>query len=192
MKVTTGIVRIAYPHLFKPTKSEENDEPKFRVCILIPKDDEDTIKLLKKAIRDAIANENCFNGKKLSKHEAEWGGIRDGDEDKPDIESFAGHYYLNASSKRAPFLKDRNLGDILDEEELYPGCYCRVALNTFAFNFKGKIGIAFGLNGVQKRKDGERLGGSFVTAEEAFDDGFEDDEDDEPAPTPKKKASKWG
>lgn len=65
------------------------------------------------------------------------------------------------------------------EEEIYSGVYAQVALSVFAYNFNGKKGVGFGLNGIRKVKDGERLGGVHVSADDFGDDlGDLDDDDD--------------
>jgi len=62
------------------------------------------------------------------------------------------------------------------EDEIKSGDYGRVAVNFYYFEGESK-GVAVGLNNVQKLKDGEALGSSRKSADEAFgdlDDGFSD------------------
>lgn len=65
------------------------------------------------------------------------------------------------------------------EEEIYSGVYAQVALSVFAYNFNGKKGVGFGLNGVRKVKDGDRLGGVHVSASDFGDDDLGDLDDDD-------------
>jgi hypothetical protein len=85
--------------------------------------------------------------------------------------------FLNANSKNAPGVVDKDLNVILDSEEFYSGCWGRVSVNFFPYDSAGNRGVGVGLNNVQKLKDGERLGGARATAENDFDDDFEDEED---------------
>jgi len=49
-KVITGKVRLSYAHLFVPTAISEDQEKKYSVCLLIPKNDKATLNKVKKAI----------------------------------------------------------------------------------------------------------------------------------------------
>ena len=70
---------------------------------------------------------------------------------------------------------DRRVQPILDQSEIYSGCYANVAVNFFPYLFAGKKGIGAGLGNIQKIKDGESLAGT-RTAEQDF--AVVDDEDD--------------
>jgi hypothetical protein len=52
---------------------------------------------------------------------------------------------------------DKLVKPILGRDEVYSGCYGRVSLNFYAFNFNGNKGVACGLGNIQKIKDGEPL-----------------------------------
>lgn len=164
-KVTTGKIRLSYVHLFEPYAIEGN-EPKYSASVIIPKDDKETLKVIKEAIEEA---------KELGK--AKFGGkipanlkipLRDGDEERPDDESYENSYFLNANSRNKPGIVDINVHPILDETEVYSGCYARVTLNFYAYSASGNKGIAAGLGNVQKLADGEPLGG-FTRAEDEFE-----------------------
>ena len=62
--------------------------------------------------------------------------------------------------------------DILDQSEVYSGCYCRFSVDFYPFNGK-QNGVAAGLNNIQKVCDGEPLAGG-SRAEDDFDDDFSD------------------
>jgi len=158
-KVITGKVRFSYVHVFEPHAVEPGQDPKFSVCLLIPKSDTATVSKIKAAIEAAKTAG-------LSK----WGGkvppnlklpLRDGDTERDTTErpEYAGHYFVNANSKTRPGIVDANLLEILDPGELYSGCYGRASINFYAFNTAGNRGIACGLNNLQKLSDGEFLGG---------------------------------
>jgi hypothetical protein len=175
-KVITGLVRLSYAHLFEPTAKDDGGTKKYSCALLIPKSDKATIKKIEAAIAEAKeqGKSSKFGGKipaglKLP--------LRDGDEERPDDEVYAGHYFVNASSVQKPGLVDRDRNQIIDPADLYSGCYVYASINFFAFNTSGNKGIACGLNNIMKVKDGEALGGR-ARAEEDFADVKVDEDDD--------------
>ena len=154
-KVTTGEIRISYPHVWEPYAMEGN-EPKYSVSIIIPKTGTETLKAIIEATEQAKEEgKNTQNGK-------------DRDVDRPDDEAYKGCYFLNANSKNKPGIVDRDVQPILDQSEVYAGCYARVTLNFYAYNANGNKGVAAGLGNIQKLRDGEPLGG-ITRAEDDFD-----------------------
>lgn len=175
-KVMTGKVRLSYVHVFEPYTSSPNNDPKYSVTLVIPKSDTETIAKLRKAQQAALEDgkERVFKGKIPKK----WTDtIHDGDEEA-DLEKnpeYEGCYYMGVSSKTRPAVADRQANPILDQTELYSGCYARVKLGAFAYNNSGNQGVSFGLDGLQKMADGEPLGGAVAMKAEDFDEL--DDED---------------
>jgi hypothetical protein len=171
-KVVTGKVRLSYAHLFKPVAISEGQEPKYSVCLLIPKTDKVTLKKIAAAIDAAkTAGTSLWGGKIPSNLKTP---VRDGDAERPDQPEYADHYFINASSKQKPGIVDKHLNEILDSSEVYSGCYARASINFFAYNQAGNRGIGCGLNNIQKVADGDYLGGR-SRAEDDFDT-WEDDE----------------
>lgn len=179
-EVVTGLVRFSYVHIFEPSAMDDSSDEKYSVCIIIPKSDKKTIAAINAAVETA----------KEQGKTAKWKGkipaklklpLRDGDEERPDDEAFENSFFFNCSSKTKPGIVDKNVQPILDAEEVYSGCYGRVAVNFYPFNTSGSNGVAAGLNNVQKLKDGEPLSGR-SRAEDDFGDGFGDDFDDEDDP----------
>ncbi|WP_029516967.1 DUF2815 family protein [Paenibacillus polymyxa] len=171
-KVVTGKVRLSYVHVFEPN-AIDGGEPKYSSSILIPKSDKVTLKKIKAAIAAATeAGKSKWGGKVPGNLKTP---LRDGDEEREDDPAYAGHYFLNASSKNKPGIIDLDKIEITDTTEVYSGCYARVSLNFYAFNTNGNKGIAAGLNNLQKVADGDYLGGR-SRAEDDFDDDFEDDD----------------
>ena len=108
--------RASYLHAFEPDSINGSD-PKYSVSLIIDKKDTDLIAKIKKAVEQAKED-----GK------SKWGGkipanlklpLRDGDLDRPEDEAYAGAYFINANSKQAPQVVDRNVQPILDQSELY-------------------------------------------------------------------------
>ena len=170
--ITKEIVpcRFSYLHCWE-ANAVDGGEPKYSVSAIIPKSDTETIEKIKAAIEQAKKDS-------LSK----WGGkipanlklpLRDGDIDRPEDEAYADSYFFNANSRQAPQVVDKNVQSILDQTEVYSGCYGRISVNFYGFNNNGNRGIAAGLGNIQKLKDGEPLGGR-TNAEDDFEAVEED------------------
>lgn len=71
--------------------------------------------------------------------------LRDGDTEKDD-ENYEGCYFLNAnaSESRRPKIIDRACNDVLDQDEVYSGCYAKVKIGLFSYSASGNKGIAQG------------------------------------------------
>ena len=155
--------RFSYLHCWEPD-SVNGSEPKYSVSAIIPKSDTTTLNKIKAAIE---------NAKKESV--SKWGGkippnlklpLRDGDIDRPEDEAYAGCCFLNANSRQAPQVVDRKVQPILDQSEVYSGCYGQISVTFYGYNTNGNRGIAAGLGNIQKLRDGESLGGRASAAEE--------------------------
>jgi len=178
-KVVTGVVRFSYLHVWEPSAVDEGQDPKYSASLIIPKSDKKTLKAIKEAIENAKVQgkSNKFGGKIPANLKTP---LRDGDEDRPDDEAYENSYFVNANSKTKPGIVDKDCNKILDQDEVYSGCYGRASITFYPFNTSGNKGIACGLNHLQKLKDGEPLGGR-STAENDFGDDFvfEDEDDDD-------------
>jgi len=178
VQVVTGKVRLSYVHVFEPFANDEDDEKKYSCVVLIPKSDKATLKRLDDAIQAAAeaGKHSKFDGKIPANLTTT---LHDGDEEA-DLEKnpeYEGHMYMSVSSKTKPGVVDQNVQPILDSSEVYSGCYARVQVGAFAYNYKGKKGVSFGLNHVQKVADGEFLGGR-SRAEDVFDEVEVDEAED--------------
>ncbi len=172
--VTTGEVRLSYVHLSKPYAYQPGQEEKFSCTILVPKTDVDTMGRINAAIE--AAKQRGISEK--------WNGVcppilptpvYDGDGVRPtDGMAFGpeckGHWVFTASAKAdyPPEIVDVHGNPIINQSEVYSGMYARVNVNFFPYAFGGKKGIGCGLGPVQKRRDGEALGGGAPSAAQAF------------------------
>lgn len=176
-KVVFGPCRLSYTYIFaKFVPKEGNGEGKYMTNILIPKSDKETVNAIKKAIEAA----------KTAGIAGKWGGkepkkldmpLRDGDERDKDVETYAGHYYINAKCSTRPGVVDRNKAPIVDEEEIYSGVWAIASVTFFAYDSNGNRGVACGLNNLMKFKDDEKLGGRMSAECDFADIDTEDDED---------------
>jgi hypothetical protein len=170
-KVSTGLARLSYAHVWHPVAIGADSDPKASASIRIPKADNRTLSAIKSAVEAALEAglAKKFGGKRPAKLKLP---LRDGDVERPDDPVYAGMYFFNASSKTAPGIIDINKQEILDSGQVYSGCWARVSVNFYAFNTRGNTGVAAGLNHIMKVKDDEHLGGR-GRAEDDFNDDFD-------------------
>lgn len=178
-KCTTPEFRVSFPALEEPTAFKKQD-PKYRVTMLFDKDTD--LAALKKA---------AFNAKveKYGKDKSQWPKLRspfrDGDTDE-DIKGksyekeYKGKIFVTATCKEKPSACDRQRNAIMDNRDIYAGCYARA--NVVAFCYGGedgvKEGVAFALLNLQMLRDGEKFSGR-RDASEDFEavEGGEDEEE---------------
>lgn len=79
--------------------------------------------------------------------------------------------FFKVSTMFKPIIVDTGAEQVIDQNEIYAGCYGRVKVHAFSWDISGgEKGISLRFSGYQKRKEGKRLaGGSSFKA-------FEDDE----------------
>jgi hypothetical protein len=170
-KVITGKVRFSYANVWEPKSINGGDE-KYSVSLIIPKSDIKTVNEIKAAIEAAKQDGKAkFGGKIPANLKLP---LRDGDIDRPDDEAYRDSYFVNANSKDKPQIVDKNVRPIIDQSEVYSGCYGRASISFFAFNTNGNKGIACGLGNLQKMSEGEPLSGR-SRAEDDFTSADEDD-----------------
>ena len=176
VKFTTPSFVLSYPDLFVAKQFKGQGEAKFSLTAMFPKKTTD-MKVLKKQIKRAA---NDFFGAK--KPHGFRDPIKDGDEmtndDGDPIEANKGYWIVRFATKRAPGIvdKDRNILTEADADELYPGCICRLTGNAYAYDNINK-GVSFGLNNVQKLKDGDPLVSRNDPSDDFNDDSDEDSDD---------------
>jgi hypothetical protein len=171
-KCMTPEFRASFPHLFE-AKSFEDQPPKFSIVMLFPKNVD--LKELKRAVFNA-ATEKWGAKEKWPKNLRM--PFRDGEE-KSDLQGYAGHTFVSASSKASNQPQvignkkiDGQFPRLTNEAEFYAGCYARATLIAFAYEKMGNKGVSFSLQNVQKLRDGEAFSGR-----KNADDEFEEVED---------------
>ena len=174
-KIITGKCRASFVHIFEP-QSINGSAPKYSISLIIPKSDTATLGKIQAAIDEAIQNgiANKWAGKRPANLKLP---LRDGDAERPEDETYADSYFINATSQEKPGVVDRKRLPITDPLTVYSGCYIRASVNFYPFNTNGNRGVAAGLGNIQFWCDGEPLSGR-VKAEDEFDAlDAEDDED---------------
>jgi len=172
--IRLGELRFSYAYVFAPRKNEDGSDGKYSVQLLIPKADTQAKKLIDAAVEAAkTAGVNAkWNGKMPPASKLHL-PLRDGDEEYPDDENYAGMWFMNAGTAQKPgirVLENGQMSEALDTDDFYSGCYGAAVVNFFPYNTSGNMGVAAGLNNVIKTRDGERLGGGGRSAEADFGD----------------------
>jgi len=161
--------RGSYVHLAKPSKIDEDSDPRYSILIVLDEDDDDQMDYLE-SLEDwiqEVAEEEWGDVPKRLKMPIREGGDFDSDD-------FEGKVVLNVSSARKPGIVDSEL-EAIDEmdqaQELYSGAWYKVSIRPYAWNHKtGGKGVSFALDNVMKIRDDEPLGGSAPRAEDDFAD----------------------
>jgi hypothetical protein len=176
-EIVTPLCRLSYPKLFEkapimqPTKDNPNPKTAYSCTILVPAGTD--MKPFKAAVVAAlqekwpqgfkqadgtvlphppIAKRSPNGGNPLRPMEEfvnEEGGFPAGHE--------AGGYVIRTKSDYQPVIVNKAAQPVIDKDAAYAGVWCHFHLNAYAWEFQGKWGVSFGLNGVQIVKDGDRL-----------------------------------
>ena len=161
-------IRCSYLNVFKARLNDLSGNEEYSSQLLIPKSANKTLKDIKSACDEALANK--FAGKVPAS--AKKSPLRDGDEPDADgnerAECYAGHWFCNVKNSNRPGVVDENVQPIIDSSEFTSGDYVRVSLNAYAYDNKGNKGVALGLSNIQRVRKGEPLG-NVQRAESVFD-----------------------
>ena len=168
-KLITPEFRASYVFLFTPQENKQDDgkvKKEYTVTAIFPKGAD--LKPLQAAAMKALSDKYGADQSKwptnlrspFRKCKDRWKneggkqtippGYEDGD---------AVFITLKASEKYRPGVVDAAVQDIIEPRILYSGCYCRASVRPYVYDNKGNKGVSFGLNNVQKLRDGEPLGG---------------------------------
>ena len=174
-KVVTGVVRLSYANIWEPKAPLNGGDARYSCSLIIPKSDTETVDAINRAIDCAIQEGAGKFGGKIPNRASLKLPLRDGDVERED-EAYKGCWFINANSKTAPQVVDRQVRPILDRSEIYSGVYARVSISLYAFSVNGNKGVACGPANVPKVRDGEPLGGHSSASSDfdAVDDGGED------------------
>lgn len=166
--------RLSYAHLNTPHAPNDQAEPKYSATLLIDKNNTDALKAINQAITAAVeegVNRRTFT-QPIDPNHTKYPPLRDGDtpndSGEPRGPEFAGHYFIAAKNKKHPIVVNAQRQPIIDPDDVYSGCYVNMAVEFYAYHNSGNKGISASLIGVQKVKDGDRLGGQPPKAEDVF------------------------
>jgi hypothetical protein len=177
MKVTARNVRLSYAHVLEPVSKLSGEGEEYN-CSLIFDPDNETCAASLAAIEEALeaAAVTKFGPKAKSKlGKSLKYPVRDADAEGKDDPAYAGKKFMNVRSQRRPQIVDRDMMPVVDEEEVYSGCYANVSLSVFAYDTSGSKGVSAGLNNIQVVKKGPRLSGAADASEDFEALGDDDD-----------------
>lgn len=162
-------VAVWEPVAMKDDKSGDEKKKKYQDSAIIDPSDKATIKKINAAVEAAIkvGIEKKWGNKKPTKIDMP---LHDGDVDRPTDSAYAGMVFLSCKADRQPGIVDNTGDQIMRQEDFYSGCYGFVNITMYPYLASGKAGVAVALNHVMKTKDDEPLGGTRISAEEAFAD----------------------
>ena len=170
VNIMTPEFRASFVNVFRPGKPvQEGQEPKYSIVLLfepgldLSKPAYGTLVSLKQAAMDAIVDK--WGPDKVSWPTGLRLPFRKQGEKKYDGYTEGG-IYMTSTSKQKPGLVDASNTDIIDEHEFYSGCYARATVRAFAYDKAGNRGVAFGLQNVQKLRDGDPLSGRMKAQDE--------------------------
>lgn len=166
MRVITPVGRISFPNLFMP-RANKAGKLKYE-CAILFEEGTDLSELKRAAL--AVAQEKYGEkaAEMIRKGTLRW-PLRSGEssEHYPDDVTF-----LNVRSERKPGVvsvfpgPDGKPLPVTNPDDIYPGAFVRLSVTAFTYDMDGNRGVTFGLNNVQKVKDGERLDGGVTAADE--------------------------
>lgn len=182
-KVITHEFRLSFPSLFTPKAFDDKQDAKYSAVMLFDaKVDLAKPSLNKQGAPRGVSMKHAAFNAAVEK----WGPkerwpknlrmpFRDGNE-KSDTPGYENTIFVTASSKNPPGIVDKQLRKILNEGDIYAGCYCCAEIIAFAYDKAGNKGVGFSLQNIQKLRDGEAFSGR-KAAEDVFD-SVEDGSDD--------------
>jgi hypothetical protein len=167
-KGVTPIGRVSHPHVFEPQVDKGSSKKTYSLVLMFDKTAD--ISGLKAAYEAAIAEKWPNKKPKGLKSPFRDGDEVDEDGDRKKGPEYAGKVYITFRAKddRKPSVVGPDLQPISKESgDFYPGCFAKASYSAFAYEYEGKNGVSFGLNNIQKVRDGERFDGR-TSAEDDF------------------------
>lgn len=179
VRVTTPIGRLSFPYLFEPVDNFSKTEQEYRADLIF--DETADFTAFNKAVDEVLADKFGADKKRwpmdnivlpLTDQEVEMDKLAAKSKAIPEHLQ-AGNMMLKAKTKAkngAPFVVDRNRGEIELASEVYGGCYGRLSVNLYVNSIAQKDPrtkkdlppihyVTCYLNGFQKTKDGDSFGG---------------------------------
>lgn len=161
--VMTPVFRVSYPNVFKAKINELSGQAEYSLVALFKKGED--LSVLKAAAQAAMEKKWGTDKGKWPKtlrspfrDQGERAKESDGKTTLPEGYE-EGAIFINLKSKERPGLVDQKVQDIIEETEFYAGCFARAKVNAYAYDAKGNKGVSFGLQNLQKVKDGDSLSG---------------------------------
>lgn len=166
-KLVTPIFRGAFLTLYTPVKMKDDPDAKKKYSVKAVFEPGADLTVLKKAAQAALVekwgNDVPKNVRSPFRLNSDLDNPIQGVADDAVIVSFS------AAEGKAPGVVGPDLREITDSVECYAGAYYRANFGAYAYNKKGNKGVAFGLNNIQKVRDGEPLDVGRIPAHKVFE-----------------------
>lgn len=179
-RILTPEARLSFPAIWEPKDKIEKAKGREYSCNLLFPKGADLSALRKLAFDTVVAKFGPDKGKWAPNLRVDWKTYlsRDGkdgwpfrDGDMVEYDGYAGNVFIKAGRAEKdgrPLVVAANLDPIIDQAEIYAGCYVRALLSCYAwhnaaFNTKG---FSFALQGIQKIRDGEPFGARRATIDD--------------------------
>lgn len=156
--------RASWPKLFKAEKNDLNGKNEFSVTAIFPvgADMSGLKAACKEAVKKKFGDKAPANLRSpFRKCSEKWKEVEENGKTKTVIPAGFENgdaIWMTFKSENRPGVVDANVQDILEERQLYSGCYCIAQVNAGAYDQKGNKGVSLYLNHVQKVADGDPLG----------------------------------
>lgn len=182
--IIIGPVQTSFFHGWEPKAPKGSTKAVYSTQLVFDEDNKKILDKINAAIEAAKEEGKAkLDGVKASKLRLP---LYDGEEEFPGEDFYKGKKYLNASNTRQPGIGKKVNGvvkPIIDEEEVYSGCWVYAEINFFAYNNVG-AGVGCSLQNILKAKDGPNLGTVRRSVEESFASvDFADTEEDDTTPS---------
>lgn len=183
--------RLIWARLFEAEAMEEGNDPSYS-CAILYKGGKG-IERLRKAYKAAMGDQ-WPNGKaprRLTSCLIEGAEIDDLADDYDYIESGDVILKLRRYEKYGPVQKfDQNVEEIESPSELYSGCHVVCDVEFFGWERKTSSGISCRINGVQKVREDDQLGGGSRDTTDSFNSVETDDDDDDDDDRPSRRSKR--
>jgi hypothetical protein len=186
-KVTTPEFRCSFLYAFKPQepmKDAQDKTPKYGVTMLFDEKARAT-EAFKGMVELARAAAKEKFGDKIESDGKGWFQMKGSEKplknpfrkgaEKPELDGYEGMLFAACTSKMQPGIVDSKLQRILNEADFVSGHYARATITAYGYDKAGNVGVAFGLQNIQKLRDGEAFSGRTAAENDfdAVDDSFE-------------------
>lgn len=157
--------RVCFPELFEPKNSPQGGDEFYSCTLLLEK--EDITNEMKSLVVEACKQK--WGGKTPDKIHGFQSPFKNGNDKDPDkYPAFQDKIFISAKSKFQPGVVDHRKQEILATEQVYGGCYGRLMISAYGWEYMGKKGVSFNLLHFQKLGEGEAFG-KRIKVTEAFD-----------------------
>lgn len=183
-KVTTPEFRASFLYAFAPQeamKDAADQTPKYGVTMLFDEKARKTPQY--KAMQDLAVHalKEKFGSDKVIPDGNGWFKLKVGEKglqplknpfrdgaEKAELDGYDGMVFCACTSKMQPGIVDASVQRIINPDEFVSGHYARATITAYGYDKQGNKGVAFGLQNLQKLRDGAAFSGR-TAAENDFD-----------------------